>query len=135
MWWNKASVSSNLCVLALLLSVSGFFAASCSDETPCTTESFVSIYVELVDAQGDELASDADEAVVEYRDHSTGDWQPCSGESLPSYWECAGWDNPGVYDVRATVGELSGMVADIRVPQDRQGGCHITSQSVDVVMQ
>ena len=96
--------------------------------------------VTVVDEQGNGVADPA--LKVEEQRGDDGKWWPCSNlpngydendGSIPSpTWWCGG-DTAGTYNVRATLGEMSGRTDGIRVNMaDR---CHVQTRDVELVLQ
>ena len=95
--------------------------------------------VTVVDEQGNGVADP--KLRVEAQLGDDGQWRACYNEleyfgdgsdPIPTpTWRCGG-DTPGTYNVRATLGQMSGRTDSVRVKAD---ACHVKTRKVEVVLQ
>ena len=90
------------------------------------------IEVTVVDGSGSVVEDEL--LLVEASPAGAETWTPCfSGEfNGTQRWGCGGFDEPGRYDVRATLGDRSGLSSGIRIAR---APCDINTVEVDVVLQ
>ena len=131
---TKQALLAFICLAPL-----GVSAASCNNYD-CTAEDVPNVEVTVVDQQGNGVADP--KLRVEAQLGDDGQWRACYNEleyfgdgsdpiPTPTWW-CGG-DTAGTYNVRATLGEMSGRTDGVRVNMaDR---CHVKTRDVELVLQ
>lgn len=124
---------------AIIGTLIGAIVIGCNADD-CTTEVVPNMLVTVVDEQGNGVADP--KLRVEAQRGNDGQWLACS--SLPNdypendisspspTWLC-GADTAGTYNVRATLGELSGRTDGVRVKMADK--CHVKTRDVELLLQ
>lgn len=125
-------------VAALLIGCAVFALTACEEEEDCWTVDIPGLYVSVSDPTGEDVTYAAS-ITVEFRLQNEVAWVPCSdqpelGSSGPiDHWVC-GYGRAGVYEIRATLGELQGITEVTQSPK-QPGECYVSKQEVRVELE
>lgn len=118
-------------LLSTAIALLAVVAAGCAGD--CTGDDKVTMLVSVVDSSGTTV-SDQD-LNVQWSNAGEEDWVDCERSRStpdPHVWNCADRENPGRFDVRASLNEQSGQSTNIRV---RDGDCHVQTRNIEVLIQ